>query len=87
MALEIGSITVIQAAADATGWRPEELPTMDGQETDGYCNLRAGPSDKAGVVAVLRPGMRVVVLGVDENGWAPVAALGWVSKELLKATR
>jgi SH3-like domain-containing protein len=86
MALEIGSITVIQAAADATGWRPEELPGMDGRETDGYVNLRAGPSDKAGVVAVLRPGVRVVVLGVEENGWTPVAALGWVSKELLKAT-
>lgn len=77
-------MTVIQAAADATGWRPEELPAVDGRETDGYCNLRAGPSASAGVVAVLRPGVRVVVLGADDGGWQPVAALGWVSKELLK---
>lgn len=84
MALQIGGMTVIQAAADATGWRPEELPEMDGATTTTGANLRSGPSASLPVVAALKPGVRIVRLGADENGWSPVAALGWVSGELLK---
>lgn len=79
MALQIGEMTVLQAIEDGTGWRPE----MDAAETTTGANLRAAPSGEGAVVATLKPGVRVVRLGVDEGGWAPVAALGWVSRELL----
>lgn len=85
MTLQIGAITVVQAEADATGWRPDKLPEMDGRMTDGYVNVRSGPSGNMPIVAVLRPGMRIVALDEDEDGWVPVAALGWVSKELLQS--
>jgi hypothetical protein len=36
------------------------------------------------VVATLNRGVRIVRLGVSDNGMAPVAVLGWVSEELLR---
>jgi hypothetical protein len=35
------------------------------------------------IVATLKAGVRLVRLGVNDGGWAPVAVLGWVSAELL----
>lgn len=78
--LEIGEMTVLQAIEDGTGWRP----VMDAAETATGANLRSGPAVSMPVVAVLQKGVRIVRLGVSENGMAPVAALGWVSQELLR---
>ena len=80
MALQIGEMTVLQAIEDGTGWRPE----MSASETTTGANLRSGPSVNMPVVAVLQKGVRVVRLGVSENGMAPIVALGWVSEELLR---
>lgn len=44
---------------------------------------RAGDDITSPAVATLRAGVRIVRLGVDDNGWTPVAVLGWISKELL----
>jgi hypothetical protein len=77
--LQIGEMTVLQAIQDGTGWRP----TMDAATMTTGANLRAAPSGTGAVVATLKTGVRIVRLGVDEGGWAPVAVLGWVSKELL----
>ena len=79
MALQIGEMTILQAFEDGLGWRP----TMDAAQTNTGANVRAAPSANGAIVATLKPGVRLVRLGVDENGWAPVAVLGWVSKELL----
>lgn len=79
MALEIGEMTVLQAIEDGTGWRP----AMDAAVSTSGVNVRSGPSATLPIVAVLKPNVRVVRLGVDEDGWAPVAVLGWVSGELL----
>jgi hypothetical protein len=80
MTLQIGEMTILQAIEDATGWRPQ----MDAAETATGANVRSGPSVNTPVVAVLKPGVRIVRLGVSDNGLAPVAVLGWVSQELLK---
>ena len=80
MTLQIGEMTILQAVEDATGWRP----TMDAAVTTTGANVRSGPGGSLPVVAVLKAGARIVRLGVDEEGWAPVAVLGWVSKELLR---
>lgn len=85
MTLKIGGMVVIQAAEDATGWRPEELPEMDAAKTTTGANLRSGPSINMPVVALLKSGVRIVRLGADEGGWAPVAVLGWISGELLQS--
>jgi len=79
MTLQIGEMTVLQAIEDGTGWRPD----MDAALTTSGANLRSGPSANLAVVATLKPGVRIVRLGVDDGGWIPVAVLGWVSKELL----
>lgn len=79
MTLQIGEMTVLQAIEDATGWRP----AMDAAETTTGANVRSGPSTGTPVVAVLKQGVRIVRLGVSDNGMAPVAVLGWVSEELL----
>lgn len=80
MTLQIGEMTILQAIEDGTGWRPE----MDAAETTTGANLRSGPSVNMPVVATLKQRVRVVRLGVSDNGMAPVAALGWVSEELLR---
>lgn len=80
MTLQIGEMTILQAIEDGTGWRPE----MDAAETTTGANLRSGPSVNMPVVAILKQGVRVVRLGVSDNGMAPVAVLGWVSEELLR---
>ncbi len=80
MTLTIGAMTILQAVEDQTGWRP----AMDGRVTSTGANLRSGPGTSLPVVAVLKPNVRVVALGVVENGMVPVAALGWVSAELLR---
>lgn len=80
MALQIGEMTIIQAFEDGLGWRP----SMDAAETNTGANGRSGPSVNTPVVAVLKRGVRVVRLGVVENGMAPVAVLCWISAELLK---
>ena len=79
MALQIGEMTILQALEDGTGWRP----AMDAAQTTTGANVRAAPSSNGALVATLKPGVRIVRLGVDDGGWAPVAVLGWVSKELL----
>lgn len=79
MALQIGEMTIIEAFEDSTGWRP----ALDAVQATTGANVRSGPGASLPVVAVLKTGVRVVRLGVTENGWAPVAALGWVSAELL----
>lgn len=84
MALTLNGMTIIQAAEDATGWRPEDLPAMDGRVTTTGANLRAGPSVNLPVAAVLKANTRVLALGVSENGMQPVAVVGWVSSELLQ---
>lgn len=81
--ISISGMTVVQAVEDATGWRPEELPVLDGRVTQTGANLRSGPSVNLPVVATIKPQMRVLVLGADQGGWVPVAAVGWISKELL----
>ena len=81
--MTVGGITVIQAAANATGWRPDELPVMDAVVTNTGVNLRSGPSVNQPVAAVLKPAVRLIRLGADEGGWVPVAVLGWISNELL----
>lgn len=80
MTLQIGDMTVLQAIEDGTGWRP----AMDAAETTTGANLRSGPGVNLPIVAVLKPGVRLVRLGVSDNGMAPVAVLGWVSEELLR---
>lgn len=80
MALQIGEMTILQALEDGTGWRPE----MDAAQTTTGANVRSGPGASMPVVAMLKANVRVVRLGVDDGGWAPVAVLGWVSAELLK---
>jgi uncharacterized protein YraI len=80
MTLQIGEMTVLQAIEDATGWRP----AMSAAETTTGANLRSGPATSMPIVAVLKTGVRIVRLGVVENGMAPVAVLGWVSAELLR---
>lgn len=80
MTLQVGEMTILQAIEDGTGWRPE----MEAAATTTGANLRSGPAVTLPVVAVLQKGVRVVRLGVSENGMAPVAALGWVSEELLR---
>lgn len=80
MPLQIGEMTILSAIEDGTGWRPE----MDAAVTSTGANVRSGPSTNMPVVATLKPGVRLVRLGVDDNGWSPVAVLGWVSAELLK---
>lgn len=80
----VSGLTIIQAAEDATGWRPEELPAMNTARTTTGVNLRSGPAGKMPIVAVLKPNVQIVRLGVEEGGWVAVAACGWVSKELLK---
>jgi uncharacterized protein YraI len=80
MTLQIGEMTVLQAIEDATGWRP----AMAAAETTTGANLRSGPTTGAAIVAVLKPGVRIIKLGVSDGGMAPVAALGWVSEELLR---
>jgi hypothetical protein len=80
MTLQIGEMTILQALEDGTGWRPE----MDAAETTTGANVRSGPSVNLPVVATLKQGVRIVRLGVSDNGMAPVAVLGWVSEELLK---
>ena len=72
-------MTILQAIEDGTGWRPE----MDAATTNTGANVRSGPSVTFPAVATLKASVRIVRLGVDENGWTPVAVLGWVSKELL----
>lgn len=79
MTLKIGEMTILQALEDGTGWRPE----MDAAQTTTGANVRSGPSVTTPVVAVLKQGVRIVRLGVSDNGMAPVAVLGWVSEELL----
>jgi hypothetical protein len=79
MALQIGEMTILQAVEDGTGWRP----SMDAAKTTTGANVRAAPSANGAVVATLKPGVRIVQLGVNDGGWAPVAVLGWVSAELL----
>lgn len=80
MALQIGEMTIIEAFEDGLGWRP----SVDAATTTTGANMRSGPNASLPVVAVLKSGVRVVRLGVAESGWAPVAALGWVSAELLE---
>jgi hypothetical protein len=80
MPLQIGEMTIIEAFEDGTGWRP----AMDAAQTITGANGRSGPSVNTPVVAVLKPGVRVVRLGVADNGMAPVAVLCWVSAELLE---
>ena len=80
MTLQIGEMTILQAIEDATGWRP----TMDAAATTTGANVRSGPSVSLPVVATLKQNVRLVRLGVSDNGMAPVAVLGWVSEELLK---
>jgi uncharacterized protein YraI len=79
MALQIGEMTILQAVEDGTGWRP----AMNAAKTSTGANVRSGPSANMPVVATLKAGVRLVRLGVDDGGWAPVAVLGWVSAELL----
>jgi uncharacterized protein YraI len=79
MTLQIGEMTILAAFEDQTGWRR----TMDEASTNSAAKLRSGPSINLPHVAVLQPGVRIVRIGLEENGWVPVAALGWVSKELL----
>ena len=79
MTLQIGEMTVLQAIQDGTGWRP----TMDAATATSNANVRAAPSGNGAITATLREGARVVRIGVNENGWAPVAVVGWVSAELL----
>ena len=79
MTLQIGEMTILKALEDGTGWRP----AMDAAVTSKGANVRSGPSANMPVVATLKPGVRIVRLGVDDGGWAPVAVLGWVSAELL----
>jgi hypothetical protein len=80
MTLQIGEMTILQALEDGTGWRP----AMGAAQTTTGANVRAAPSASGAVVATLKPGVRLVRLGVDDGGWAPVAGLGWVSAELLE---
>ena len=80
MTLQIGEMTILQAIEDGTGWRPE----MRAAETTTGAKGRSGPSVNMPVVAVLKQNVRVVRLGVSENGMAPVAVLCWVSEELLR---
>lgn len=80
MTLQIGEMTILQALEDGTGWRPD----MDAATTTTGANVRSGPGASMPVVATLKPGVRIVRLGVDDGGWSPVAVLGWVSKELLR---
>lgn len=77
--IQIGEMTILQAIEDGTGWRP----AMDTAETTTGANVRSGPAMTSPAVATLRAGVRIVRLGVDDNGWTPVAVLGWISKELL----
>lgn len=80
MTLQIGEMTVLAAIEDATGWRPE----MDAAQTTTGANVRSGPSVTTPVVATLQKNVRIVRLGVVDNGMVPVAVLGWVSEELLR---
>lgn len=80
MTLQIGEMTIIEAFEDGLGWRPQ----MDAAETTTGANGRSGPSVNLPVVAVLKAGVRVLRLGVSDNGMAPVAVLCWVSEELLR---
>lgn len=82
--VRINGVTVVQAAEDATGWRPEELPAMAGRLTTTGANVRGGPATNLPVVAVLKANARVIDLGVSDGGMALVALVGWVSRELLK---
>ena len=79
MTLQIGEMTILQAVEDGTGWRPE----MDAATTSTGANVRSGPAGNMPIVATLKAGVRLVRLGVNDGGWAPVAVLGWVSAELL----
>lgn len=81
MTLQIGEMTILQVLEDGTGWRP----AMDAAQTTTGANVRSGPSTTMPVVATLKSGVRIVRLGVDENGWVPVAVLGWISGELLES--
>lgn len=85
MTLTLNGLTILQVAEDATGWRPEELPAMDARITTTGANLRAGPSVNLPVVAVLKANMRLLALGAVDNGMQPVAVVGWISSELLRA--
>lgn len=78
-ALQIGEMTILQAVEDGTGWRP----AMDAAVTATGANVRSGPGAQMPVVATLKANVRLVRLGVDDGGWAPVAVIGWVSAELL----
>ncbi len=80
MTLQIGEMTILQAIQDGTGWRPE----MAAAQTTTGANVRSGPSTNMPVVGTLKSGVRIVRLGVSDNGMAPVAVLGWVSEELLR---
>ena len=79
MTITLNDTTILQAAQDATGWRP----TMKGARTNTGANVRSGPSVNTAIVATLKPGVRVVTLGVTEAGFLLVVPAGWVSSELL----
>jgi uncharacterized protein YraI len=79
MSITLNDITILQAVQDTTGWRP----TMQGATTNTGANVRSGPSVNTPIVATLKPGVRVVVLGIVDNGMTLVIPAGWISQELL----